>query len=108
MQVLYERDADLSLIRAQRVAVIGYGAQGHAHALNLRDSGVAVSVALQAGARRAADAERDGFSPISVAQAASSADVLVMCAPDEALADIYANDIAPHIRAGQTLTLPRS
>jgi ketol-acid reductoisomerase len=103
MQVLYERDADLALIRAKRVAVIGYGAQGHAHALNLRDSGVSVVVALHKSARRMADAERDGFAPISVAEAAASCDVLVMCAPDEVMPDLYAAEIAPHLRAGQTL-----
>jgi ketol-acid reductoisomerase len=103
MHVLYEKDADLALIRAKRVAVIGYGAQGHAHALNLRDSGVDVVVALHTSARRMADAERDGFAPISVAEAAASCDVLVMCAPDEVMPDLYAAEIAPHLRAGQTL-----
>ncbi|MGD9815430.1 MAG: ketol-acid reductoisomerase [Hyphomonadaceae bacterium] len=103
MQVFYERDADLSLIKAKRVAVIGYGAQGHAHALNLRDSGVDVAVALHKAARRRADAERDGFAPISAPEAAARCDVLVMCAPDEAMPDLYAVEIAPHLRAGQTL-----
>jgi ketol-acid reductoisomerase len=103
MRVLYERDADASLIRAKRVAVIGYGAQGHAHALNLRDSGVDVSVALHAAARRAEQARADGFTPITVAQAAQTAAVLVMCAPDEVMPDLYAAEIAPHLRAGQTL-----
>jgi ketol-acid reductoisomerase len=103
MHVLYERDADASLIRAKRVAVIGYGAQGHAHALNLRDSGVDVSVALHATARRAEQARADGFAPIAVTQAAQTADLLVMCAPDEVMPDLYAAEIAPHLRAGQTL-----
>jgi ketol-acid reductoisomerase len=103
MQVFYERDADPALIRAKRVAVIGYGAQGHAHALNLRDSGVSVVVALHKGARRMADAERDGFAPISVAEAAASCDVLVMCAPDEVMPDLYAAEIAPHLKPGRTL-----
>lgn len=103
MQVYYERDADLSLIRGKRVAVIGYGAQGHAHALNLRDSGVDVTVALHAAARRAEQARADGFAPITVVEAAQAADVLVMCAPDEVMPDLYAAEIAPHLRAGQTL-----
>ncbi|MCA8885990.1 MAG: ketol-acid reductoisomerase, partial [Hyphomonadaceae bacterium] len=103
MRVLYERDADASLIKGKRVAVIGYGAQGHAHALNLRDSGVDVVVALHKAARRMADAERDGFAPISVAEAAATCEVLVMCAPDEVMPDLYAAEIAPHLRARQTL-----
>ncbi|HRE44989.1 MAG TPA: ketol-acid reductoisomerase [Terricaulis sp.] len=103
MRVLYEKDADLSLIQAKSVAVIGYGAQGHAHALNLRDAGVAVSVALHEGARRADEARTAGFEVIPVAHAAQSADVLVMCAPDEVMPDLFAAEIAPHLRAGQTL-----
>ncbi len=103
MQILYERDVDLGLIRARRVAVIGYGAQGHAHALNLRDSGVDVVVALHAAARRAEQARADGFTPITVTEAVHAADVLVMCAPDEVMPDLYAADIAPYLRAGQTL-----
>ncbi|MFO1016513.1 MAG: ketol-acid reductoisomerase [Hyphomonadaceae bacterium] len=103
MRVLYERDADASLIKAKRVAVIGYGAQGHAHALNLRDSGVDVVVALHAAARRAEQARADGFAPITVTEAAKTADVLVMCAPDEVMPDLYAAEIAPRLRAGQTL-----
>lgn len=103
MQVSYERDADLALIKAKKVAVIGYGAQGHAHALNLRDAGVDVRVALHAAARRAEQARADGFSPIGVAEAAQSADMLVMCAPDEVMPDLYAAEIAPHLKAGQTL-----
>lgn len=103
MRVLYERDADASLIKAKRVAVIGYGAQGHAHALNLRDSDVDVVVALHAAARRAEQARADGFAPITVTEAAKTADVLVMCAPDEVMPDLYAAEIAPRLRAGQTL-----
>jgi ketol-acid reductoisomerase len=103
MRVLYDRDADHALIKAKKVAVIGYGAQGHAHALNLRDAGVDVAVALHAGARRAAQARADGFAPIPVAEAAQGADVLVMCAPDEVMPDLYAAEIAPHLRAGRTL-----
>ncbi|PZO52754.1 MAG: ketol-acid reductoisomerase [Alphaproteobacteria bacterium] len=103
MRVLYERDADQALIKAKRVAVIGYGAQGHAHALNLRDSGVDVRVALHAAARRAEQARADGFAPITVAEAAQTAEVLVMCAPDEVMPDLYAAEIAPHLRGGQTL-----
>src|SRR5262249_28403411 len=103
MKVLYDRDADIGLIRAKRVAVVGYGAQGHAHALNLRDSGVDVVVALQPGARRGDDARGAGFKVVSVAEAAKTRDVLVMAAPDEVMPDLYASEIAPHLHAGQTL-----
>jgi ketol-acid reductoisomerase len=104
MRVLYERDADLGLIRAKRVAVIGYGAQGHAHALNLRDAGVAnIVVALHPGSKSAERAKADGFSIVSVAHAALDHDLLVMCAPDEVMPDLYAAEIGPHLRAGQTL-----
>ncbi|WP_135210944.1 ketol-acid reductoisomerase [Vitreimonas flagellata] len=103
MQVRYEKEADQALIRAKNVAVIGYGAQGHAHALNLRDSGVNVIVALQAGARREAQARGDSFEIVSVAEATRRADVLVMCAPDEVMPDLYAAEIAPYLRDGQTL-----
>jgi ketol-acid reductoisomerase len=103
MQVYYERDADPALIKAKRVAVIGYGAQGHAHALNLRDSGADVAVALHAAARRAEQARADGFTPTTVTEATQNYDVLVMCAPDEVMPDLYAAEIAPHLRASQTL-----
>jgi ketol-acid reductoisomerase len=103
MRVLYDADADRRLIQAKKVAVIGYGAQGHAHALNLRESGVNVVVALQANAKRAADARAAGFEIVTVAEAARTRDVLVMAAPDEVMPDLYAADIAPHLRAGQTL-----
>lgn len=103
MQVFYERDANPALIKAKKVAVIGYGAQGHAHALNLRDAGVEVAVALHATARRMEQARADGFAPISVEEAARTCDVLVMCAPDEVMPDLYAAEIGPHLRAGQTL-----
>src|SRR5215475_6702959 len=103
MRVLYEADADLSLIKARRVAVIGYGAQGHAHALNLCDSGVDVVVALHEGARRADAAREAGFKIVSVSEAAKTCDVLVLCAPDEVLPDLFTNDIASHLRGGQTL-----
>lgn len=103
MRVLYDRDADLSLIRAQEIAVIGYGAQGHAHALNLRDSGANVVVALHQGSASAAKANAAGFTVVPVAEAARTRDLLMLCAPDEVLPDLYTNEIAPHLRAGQTL-----
>jgi ketol-acid reductoisomerase len=103
MDVFYDRDADHGLIKAKRVAVIGYGAQGHAHALNLRDAGANVVVALHDGARRAAEARAAGFRVVSVADAARECDVLMLCAPDEAIPDLFAAEIAPHLRSGQAL-----
>lgn len=103
MQVFYDSDADAALIKAKRVAVIGYGAQGHAHALNLRDSGCDVAVALQAGARRTAQAQADGFSVLRVSEAAQACDVLMVCAPDEVQPGLYAEEIGPHMGPGKTL-----
>jgi len=104
MDVSYDRDADLSLIQSKKVAIVGYGAQGHAHALNLRDSGVTdIVVALQPGARRAGEARDAGFRVVTVNEAARDCDVLMLCAPDEVIPDLYANEIAPHMQAGKTL-----
>jgi ketol-acid reductoisomerase len=104
MDVFYDRDADPNLIKSMKVAVVGYGAQGHAHALNLRDSGVGdIVVALHDGARSAARAHADGFMVVDVAEAARECDVLVMCAPDEVMPDLYAAEIAPYLHPGQTL-----
>jgi ketol-acid reductoisomerase len=103
MNTYYTRDADLDLVKHKRVAIIGYGNQGHAHALNLRDSGVADVVV---GARPGESAERAkaaGFAVMSAAEAARDADVVVMGAPDELLPGIYARDLAPNMKAGATL-----
>ncbi len=104
MDVSYDRDADLALIRGKKVAVIGYGAQGHAHALNLRDSGVnQIVVALAPASASAERARAAAFTVVSVADAARECDVLMVCAPDEAQPELYAREIAPHMRAGKTL-----
>ncbi len=104
MRVYYDRDADLALIQSKKVAVIGYGSQGHAHALNLRDSGVKdVMVALRPGSASAKKAESEKLKVVSVADAAKNADVIMVLAPDEAQAEIYAADIAPQMKAGKTL-----
>jgi ketol-acid reductoisomerase len=103
MQVCYERDTDPELIRSKRVAILGYGSQGHAHAQNLRDSGVAeITVAGRPGASldRAKDA---GFEIVSNAEAAAWADVIVMGAPDESQPHIYKHDLAPHMKQGAAL-----
>ena len=84
MRVYYDRDADVNLIKAKKVAIVGYGSQGHAHALNLRDSGVKeVCVALREGSASAKKAENEGLKVMSVADAAAWADVIMMLCPDE-------------------------
>ncbi len=103
MRVFYDSDADLALIKARKVAVIGYGSQGHAHALNLRDSGIAVAVGLRDGSASAPKATSAGLDVMNPAAAAQWADAVMMLAPDEAQADIYAADIAPAMHAGKAL-----
>jgi ketol-acid reductoisomerase len=104
MRVYYDRDADVNLIKGKKVAIIGYGSQGHAHALNLRDSGVKeVAVALRAGSATAKKAEGEGLKVMTVAEAAKWADVLMMLTPDELQGDIYRNDIHENIRPGAAL-----
>ncbi|MBU6148229.1 MAG: ketol-acid reductoisomerase [Actinomycetales bacterium] len=99
----YESDADLSLIRSRTVAVLGYGSQGHAHALNLHDSGVDVRVGLKPGSASRAKAEAAGLRVVDPATAVKEADVIVVLVPDPAQRGLYAADIAPHLRPGQTL-----
>ncbi|WP_294606962.1 ketol-acid reductoisomerase [uncultured Roseovarius sp.] len=101
MRVYYDRDADLNLIKSKKVAIIGYGSQGRAHALNLKDSGAQnVAIALKAGSPTAKKAEADGFRVMTVAEAAGWADLMMMATPDELQADIYKSEIAPNIRDG--------
>ncbi len=104
MRVYYDRDADVNLIKAKKVAIVGYGSQGHAHALNLRDSGVKeVCVALREGSASAKKAENEGLKVMSVADAAAWADVIMMLCPDELQADIYYADIHANMKAGAAL-----
>ncbi|CAL8971138.1 ketol-acid reductoisomerase [Rhodoplanes serenus] len=104
MRVYYDRDADLNLIKTKKVAIVGFGSQGHAHALNLRDSGVKnVAVALRPGSASAKKAEAMGLPVMTVAEAAKWADVMMMLTPDELQSDIYAAEIAPNIREGAAL-----
>ena len=103
MRVYFDADADLDLIRGKRVAVIGYGNQGRAQALNLRDSGVAVTVALPPDSATRARAGEDGFDVMTADQAAAQADVAVMLAADEQQGRIYAEAIAPNLRQGGAL-----
>ena len=104
MRVYYDRDADLNLIKSKKVAVIGYGSQGRAHAMNLKDSGQKeIVVALRAGSTTALKAEADGFKVMTVAEAAAWADLMMMATPDELQADIYKDHIADNIRDGAAI-----
>ena len=102
-ELFYEDDADLSVIQRTKVAVIGYGSQGHAHAQNLRDSGVDVRVGLKPGSSSRAKAEGDGLRVVTPAEAAAEADVIMILAPDHVQRSLYAEDIAPHLTAGKAL-----
>ena len=102
-KVYYEVDADPSLIRRRKVAVIGYGSQGHAHALNLRDSGGDVRVGLRSGSSSFAKAEAAGLRVMSIADAAQEADVVMMLAPDTEQKRIYDADIAPNLAKGDAI-----
>ncbi|HUS20576.1 MAG TPA: ketol-acid reductoisomerase [Aeromicrobium sp.] len=102
-ELFYDDDADLSLIQGKNVAVIGYGSQGHAHALNLRDSGVDVRVGLKEGSTSIAKAEAEGLRVLPVAEAVEEADVIVILAPDQFQRIIYAESIEPNLAEGDTL-----
>ena len=102
-ELFYDDDADLSLIQGKNVAVIGYGSQGHAHALNLRDSGVDVRVGLKEGSKSIAKAEAEGLRVLPVAEAVEEADVIVILAPDQFQRIIYADSIEPNLAEGDTL-----
>ena len=104
MRVYYDSDADLNLIKGRRVAVVGYGSQGHAHVLNLRDSGAKdIAVALRADSPSARKAEAEGIKVMTVADAAKWADVVMMLTPDELQGDIYRADLAPNMKTGAAL-----
>ena len=102
-EMFYDDDADLSVIQGKNVAVIGYGSQGHAHALSLRDSGVDVRVGLQPGSKSRPKAEAEGLRVLTPAEAAEEADVVVILAPDQHPRKLYAEEIAPQLAAGDTL-----
>ena len=102
-EMFYDDDADLSLIQGKKVAVIGYGSQGHAHSLSLRDSGVDVRIGLQPGSKSRAKAEAEGLKVMTPAEAAAEADVVVILAPDQHQRKLYADEIAPNLEAGDTL-----
>jgi ketol-acid reductoisomerase len=99
----YEKDGDLGLLKGKTCAIIGYGSQGHAHAMNLRDSGVDVVVGLAANSKSKAKAEAAGLKVLSVAEAAKVSDIIMMLVPDHVQSDIYKSDIEQHLTAGKTL-----
>ena len=103
VNIYYDKDADLSLIRGKKIAIIGYGSQGHAHANNLRDSGVDVVVGLRPGSGSARKAEEAGLRVASVEEAVKSADVVMMLAPDEHQAQIYSEQLESNVKKGAAL-----
>ncbi len=102
-EIFYDKDADLALIQGKKVAVIGYGSQGHAHSLNLKDSGVDVVVGLQSGSKSKAVAEEAGLKVLTPAEASAWADVIMILTPDPVQRHVYASDIAPNLSAGKAL-----
>jgi ketol-acid reductoisomerase len=101
--VYYDKDADLSLIKGKNVTIIGYGSQGHAHAQNLNESGVKVTVGLRRGGASWAKAEGAGLKVAEIAEAVKAADVVMMLLPDEQIADVYKNEVEPNIKQGASL-----
>ena len=102
-ELFYDKDADIALIQSKKVAIVGYGSQGHAHAQNLRDSGVEVVIALKDGSKSTPKAQEDGFEVKSVAEAAAWADLIMILAPDQHQRGIFADSIKEHLTAGKTL-----
>ena len=106
MRVYYDRDADLNLIKGKKVVIVGYGSQGHAHALNLKDFGVKdVAVALRKGSASAKKAEAAGFKVMEVAEAAKWADLMMMLTPDELQGDIYREQLHDNMKKGAALAV---
>jgi ketol-acid reductoisomerase len=103
MQVYYDKDADLSIIRAKKVAIIGYGSQGHAHANNLRDSGVDVVVGLRGSSASVAKAQASGLTVKDVPEAVAGADIVMILTPDEFQSELYKNEIEPNIKQGAAI-----
>ena len=103
MKVYYDKDADLSLIKGKKVTIVGYGSQGHAHANNLKDSGVDVTVALREGSSSAIKAEQSGLKVSNVADGVAAADVVMILTPDEFQSQLYRDEIEPNIKKGATL-----
>jgi ketol-acid reductoisomerase len=102
-KMYYDQDANLNLLQGKKIAIVGYGSQGHAHAQNLRDSGLSVIVAQRPGGDNYQAAVNDGFTPMSVADAAKEADVIQILLPDQTQASVYKNEIAPYLTPGKVL-----
>ena len=102
-KMYYEKDCDLSYLDGKKIAIIGYGSQGHAHALNLRDSGCDVIIGLYEGSKSAKVAEADGFTVMTTAEATKAADIIMILINDEKQAAMYKKDIAPNLSAGKAL-----
>jgi ketol-acid reductoisomerase len=103
MNVYYDKDADLSIIKKMKVAIVGYGSQGHAHANNLKDSGVDVTVALREGSASAKKAQNSGLTVKNVAEAVAAADLVMILTPDEFQSHLYRDEIEPNLKEGATL-----
>jgi ketol-acid reductoisomerase len=103
MKVFYDRDADLTALRPKKIAILGYGSQGHAHALNLRDSGMDVRVGLRKDSASGEKAVKQGLRVLSTADAAKEADIIMMLVPDEMGSEIFQAEVAPHLSAGKYL-----
>ena len=102
-KIYYDRDADLKVLEGKTVAIIGYGSQGHAHALNLKDSGVNVVIGLYPGSRSEEKAKKDGFEVLTPAEAAKKADIIMLLIPDTVQAQVYQNEILPNLEEGNAL-----
>ena len=103
MNIYYDKDADLSIIKNKKVAIIGFGSQGHAHANNLKDSGVNVVIGLHDGSKSAEKAKNSGFEVMSVADATKSSDLIMLLIPDENQSEVFNNEIQPNLNKGSTL-----
>jgi ketol-acid reductoisomerase len=103
MKVFYDRDADLSILRPHKIAILGFGSQGHAHALNLRDSGMDVRVGLRKDSPSWSKAEKQGLRVLETAEAAREADIIMVLVPDEMASDIFKSEVEPHLSAGKYL-----
>ncbi len=103
MKVYYDKDADISLIKGKKVAIIGYGSQGHAHAQNLKDSGVKVTVGLRKGGLSWDKAKKAGLKVEEIAKATKEADLVMILLPDENIPSVYYNDVEPNLKKGATL-----